>query len=88
MMELDQAVALWHHLKYNHYPPIPESFIPVCEAAIAAINDGDYGRLIDLPDGVTHRVHGKQALAWEIVEFAHLDGFVDDPGQEYEYEEA
>ena len=87
MMQIELTLALLYHLTHNHCPPIPESFIPVCEAAIAATNEGDYERLIDLPDGVSHRVHGKQTRAWEIMEFAHLDGFVDDPEQEYEYGE-
>jgi hypothetical protein len=73
-MSLDQALS-WH-LQSNHYPPVPLSMLPICVAAIEATNDGDYKRLILLPDGVTF--HGSdQAPANEIVRQHHLDSFLE-----------
>lgn len=68
--------ALSWHLQSNHYPPVPLSMVPVCLAAIEAANEGDYDRLIDLPEGVLYR-NNEQAPAWAIAEAHHLDSFID-----------
>jgi hypothetical protein len=50
-VSLEQQLS-WH-LSGNHYPPIPQSMIPVCIEAIDAYWEEDYNRLIQLPiDGV------------------------------------
>jgi len=84
-MEMAQAVrdnmitrrlALEYHLTVNHYPPLPASMIPVCEAAIDACNAGECDRMLPLPSG--HLFKGQSvARAGDIVESAHLDAFLD-----------
>lgn len=71
---IDRALS-WH-LQSNHYPPVPESMVSVCLAAIDAINEDDLNRLIDLPEGVLYR-NREQAPAWAIAEAHHLDPFID-----------
>lgn len=63
--------ALKWHLRYNCFPAVPEAMIPVCHAAIDAINDGDVQKQIDLPQGFTK----KSCAAAEIVRTLHLDVF-------------
>jgi hypothetical protein len=63
--------ALKWHLRYNCFPAVPESMIPVCNAAIDAINDGDIQKEIDLPQGFIK----KTCSAARIVRTLHLDAF-------------
>lgn len=74
-VSLDQALA-WH-LRSNHFPPVPLTMVPVCAAAIEAVNDDDLGREIDLPDGVTFR-GASRTTAHAIVESHHLHAFLND----------
>lgn len=71
--DLDQALT-WH-LQHNHYPPVPMDMVPVCVAAIEAIEDDEPERLIDLPDGITYRGL-TLAPAYAIAEQHHLDAFI------------
>jgi hypothetical protein len=43
------------HLRGNFFPPVPVSMVPVCVAAIDAANEGDWDKLIGLPEGVGYR---------------------------------
>lgn len=43
------------HLRGNFFPPVPVSMVPVCVAAIEAANDGDWGKMIALPEGVGYK---------------------------------
>lgn len=82
---LDQALA-WH-LTANHYPPVPVSMVPVCIAAIEAIEDWDADRLIDLPEGIEWRGQ-TSAPARAIAEAHHLDAFItEEPDDDVWYEE-
>jgi len=74
LMNQRQAIA-WN-LQSNHYPPIPLSMVEPCIDAIAAVNDGDADRLIDLPAGIVWRGK-KEAPARAIVEAHHLHAWVD-----------
>ena len=73
-------LSLQHQIKIqlqnNHYPPVPTSMVFPCIDAIAAVNDGDPGRLIELPEGVLWKNQDK-APASAIVEAHHLDEWVD-----------
>ena len=73
---ISQEQALHWHLSANHYPPVPVSMIPACVAAIEAANDGEWDRLIPLPEGVTWKGH-EQAPASAIIEGHHLQSFLD-----------
>jgi len=69
-------VALQWHLTSNHYPPIPEAFVPVAQDAIEKINLDEGDDLVVLPDGCT--INGQSALpAYEIARLMHLDSFIE-----------
>lgn len=90
-------ISLYHameiHLTGNHYPPIPRSMIEPCLQAVEAGNDGDWDRIIDLPEGVSYRagkdvpyIEGKEldeqgnltyATASALIEAHRLEWFLD-----------
>jgi hypothetical protein len=73
--DLDQILT-WH-LLHNHCPPIPRDMIPVCKAAIAAVNErGDWDELVPLPEWTTWKGDPSAPAAAIIVEF-HLDEFLE-----------
>lgn len=72
----DLTTGIAWHLTANHYPPVPTSMVPVCVEAIDACNEGDFDRLIDLPEGISWR-HQSHAPAWAIAESHHLDSWID-----------
>lgn len=74
-ISLDQALR-WH-LTHNHFPPIPESMVPVAKRAIAACNAGEPERILRLPANARHRRLGKLVPAWVVVGGLHLDAFID-----------
>jgi hypothetical protein len=43
------------HLTGNFYPPVPESMVPVCVAALEAAYEEDWNRSVSLPEGVLYR---------------------------------
>jgi hypothetical protein len=75
LLSLD--LALGYHLECNHFPPLPSELIPTCKEAIIACNDGDYERLIDLPDGILFRGEA-QVYAYRVVQSCHLEYFLVD----------
>ena len=74
MLSIDDALA-WH-LRSNHYPPIPLSMIEPCKEAIQAFLEGDYLRMIEMPEGVSYR-GSNFAPADAIVSQHHLDAWVE-----------
>lgn len=75
---LEQQLA--YHLTSNHFPPIPTSMVQACIEAIDALNEGNYDKMISLPDGVGYK--GLTAApASAIVEQHHLDPFLDEDGE-------
>lgn len=93
-LDLGLETALSIHLKANHYPPIPQSMIPVCIEAIDAYWEDDTDRLIKLPfDGVDRngepfqirwRDGSDHAPAWAIIEHAHLQSWLVEDEEEVE----
>jgi hypothetical protein len=73
-LSLQQQITI--QLTSNHYPPIPTSMVEPCIDAIYAVNEGDSGRLIDLPSGVLWK-NQETAPAYAIVEAHHLDPWCD-----------
>lgn len=67
--------AMEFHLTSNHFPPIPSSMIDPCLQAIEAVNQGDYDKLIRLPEGVGYRGL-VVAPASAIVEAHHLESWL------------
>jgi hypothetical protein len=74
LLEIDDALA-WH-LRSNHYPPVPLSMIEPCKEAIQAFLEGDYLRMIPMPEGVSYR-GSNFAPADAIVSQHHLDAWVE-----------
>ena len=78
---VDLNAALLWHLRCNHYPPVPESMVAVCNDAIDLANEEDWNAEVLLPDGVSYR--GSQyAPVWVIIEQHHLQSFID-TGEEW-----
>lgn len=72
-MSLEQQLA-WH-LQSNHFPPVPTSMVEACVKAIDAMNEGDYTKMIGLPEGVGYK--GLTAApASAIAEAHHLDVWI------------
>lgn len=78
MLEAEQDLdrVLGWHLGSNHYPPVPDTMIPVCKAALAACVEEDAERLLDLPEGILWQGQ-QQVPAFEVVESFHLHGFME-----------
>ena len=74
LLPLEQAIE-WH-LTSNHFPPIPKSMVPVCIEAIQHANEGNFDKLVALPEGVGYKgLTVAPVLA--IIEQHHLDNWVE-----------
>ena len=74
MLNIDDALA-WH-LRSNHYPPVPVSMIEPCKQAIQAGLEGEWLRMIEMPEGVSYR-GSNFAPANAIIEQHHLDPWLE-----------
>lgn len=73
ILDLESSLAM--HLRANHYPPVPVSMVQPCIDAIDAYHEGDYGKEINLPEGITWR--GQTSCpAHAIVDAHHLDAWL------------
>jgi hypothetical protein len=64
------------HLSTNFYPAIPLEMIPTCIEAIDAVNsEGDWDKLITLPNGILWKGLTK-APASNIIEQHHLEFWI------------
>lgn len=71
--------ALGWHLRFNHYPPLPESLIGIAERAIDRGNQEEWDAKLVLPKGCT--VNGKRTMtAGQVVEWLHLGDFISEGG--------
>jgi hypothetical protein len=73
-MDLSLSNSIAIQLRSNHYPPVPLSMVQPCIEAIDAVNDEDYNRAIQLPEGVLWRGQDT-APASAIVEGHHLEAW-------------
>jgi hypothetical protein len=62
-------IALYAHLRSNHYPPVNPVFVPTCVEAINLATDGHWDARLEMPNGVVKTVAG-------IVEGLHLSAFI------------
>ena len=79
--QLSLEVAVTHHLRGNHYPPVPYSMVTPCIQAIDIIQraqwgDADANELVHLPAGVNWKGN-TSAPAYAIVESHHLSDFIE-----------
>ena len=74
MLEIDDALA-WH-LRSNHFPPIPLSMIEPCKEAIRNALEGEWLKLVRLPEGVGYK--GLTVAPTDaIIEQHHLHAWVE-----------
>lgn len=78
--EIKLLAALDWHLRCNHYPPVPISFVPVCVKAIEHANVGEWDKLIKLPPGCFYKGESKAPVS-AIVEQHHLVSFLESEGE-------
>lgn len=63
------------HLRFNHYPPVSNTMVPVCIEAIDLANEGNWYEMVKLPKGVSWQ--GKEmSPVYAIVEAHHLDTWI------------
>ena len=75
--ELSLEAGLAYHLQANHYPPVPVVMVQACIDAIDAYWEDDFGREINLPEGIKWR--GQTSCpAHAIVDAHHLDAWLRD----------
>ena len=78
----DLDTALRWHLGHNHYPPLPESLLPVAKLAISlASKPGNWNVELELPDGIKYR-NKTFAPVRACVEEWHLDSFISVEGDD------
>ncbi len=64
------------HAESNHYPPLPQSLIPVWKEVIQWVNEGNSGdTLFKLPQGITYKGFAS-APAQAIIENHHLVAWI------------
>lgn len=73
-LTIERALAI--HLTSNHYPPVPVEMVGPCRAAIAAANEGDWGRDIDLESVASYKGN-PTAPAEALIDNYHLESFLD-----------
>jgi hypothetical protein len=78
--ELTLEDQITWHLQGNHFPPIPKSMVKPCIEAIDAANEGDWDKLISLPEGTGYRGL-TVAPVHAIVESHHLETWITDEGE-------
>lgn len=73
--DLDLETQIRFQLRSNHYPPAPESMIPVCIEAIDKANEGEWEEFITLPEGISWK--GEPAApVYAIIEQHHLEFWI------------
>lgn len=75
--EGDLRTALSWHLTSNHFPPVPTTMVEPCIEAINNANEGEWDKLIQLPDGVGYQGR-TSAPTHAVVEQHHLESFLID----------
>jgi hypothetical protein len=74
--DLDLETKIGWHFTSNCYPPIPREMIAPAVAAIRLAEVGESDKVVEMPSGVEHRVHGSFVPAWVIINSLHLEAFV------------
>lgn len=74
--------AIFYHLQANHFPPVPETMVPICieavQLGVEQVLAGTYAEediLIDLPEDISYR-GASQAPLSAIIESHHLEPFI------------
>jgi hypothetical protein len=73
MLKLENAV--FYHLRYNHFPPLPTIMVKPCVKAIPYARREDWDHRIRLPKGITW--DGKKTISVaDVFEYHDLDSFL------------
>mgnify|MGYP000058226571 FL=1 len=72
-LSLEQQIG-WH-LQSNHFPPVPSYMVEPCIQAIDYANEGEWDKLISLPEGVGYKGL-TVAPVHAIVEQHHLHNWI------------
>jgi hypothetical protein len=63
------------HLRSNHFPPIPLTMVEPCIQAIDYANEGEWDKLVSLPEGIGYK--GLTAApVWAMIEQHHLETWI------------
>jgi len=67
--------AVYYHLHYNHFPPLPYIMVDVCVKAIPYAKRENWEHRIRLPKGITW--DGKKTISVaDVFEYHNLDSFL------------
>ena len=69
---------LWHHLRYNHYPPIPAAVDPWVAKAIEMGRTDDEVVVRHKGDDMRLKISDHFATANELIEAFHLESFIEE----------
>jgi len=72
---LGLEAAVMHHLRSNHFPPVPCEMVDPAVQAIELAARGDYDTEIETP--YEHRQYGHTPPAYAVIEALHLEPFVE-----------
>lgn len=75
-LPLEEQLA-WH-FSSNCYPPIPKQMIPIAVEAINAYWDGEFAKVIKLPEGVQFRNGEDWVFASQAVDSLRLDAWLEE----------
>jgi hypothetical protein len=76
--ELPLERQIGWHFSTNCYPPIPQQMIPVAVEAINAYHDGEFAKVIQLPEGVEFRNGNNWVFASQAIESLRLDAWLEE----------
>lgn len=80
-----RSTMLEHHLRYNHFPPVPTGVLPFAEAALEMAADERWDDVVTMPHGedgegtaTLTRPDGREVTVRELIEELHLDCFLEE----------
>lgn len=73
-LELEAQIG-WH-FAHNCYPPVPKIMVEPAVAAIRLAQGGESDKAVEMPGGVSHRVHGLHVPAWVVIQQLRLEAFL------------
>ncbi len=74
---VSRSAMLWHHLRHNHYPPVPAAADPFVEKAIEMGRTDEVVMCRIRGKEMALEVAGKLATANQLIEAFHLDIFLE-----------
>lgn len=72
-LSLEEQILV--HLTSNHYPPVPKVMVEPCIEAIDSANEGDWDKMIKMPEGVSYKGESEAPVS-AMVEQHHLEFWI------------